>query len=103
MSGVRSDLGKFPGGDIVAEGLADLAAGRLSVHALAVLVASPRLTALGIVVPQIAKAPSNCEHELYEMIARNRARGAHAAYNAIIDRLVSFASAYASARQARNR
>jgi hypothetical protein len=51
-------------------------------------------------VPRIAAVPYPPEHALYAMIEGRAHDGAHAAYNAVIQRLVSFANAYC--RLARN-
>lgn len=80
------DLGRLPGGDLIARGLDDLAAGRLSIEALLVAVGAPRLRSLGFAVPEIPEA----EHRLYELLARESGDGAHSRYNALIRRLVSF-------------
>jgi hypothetical protein len=80
------DLDRLPGGDLVAEGLRDLAAGRDSVPALLLQVGAPRLCRLGIAVPVRA----NAEHCLYERLAADDPLSAHTRYNALIRRLVSF-------------
>jgi hypothetical protein len=88
--GVGSIPTDLPGADLVASGLADLAAGRETVSALLVAMAAPRLRALGIAVPA-----DDCEwpsHRLYELLARDDG-GAHSRYNALVGRIVSFARA----------
>jgi hypothetical protein len=77
---------KFPGGDVVREGLLDLRAGRESVAAFLVAIGAPRLRQLGIDVPTL-ETP---EHGLYELLAREEPDSAHSRYNALIRRLVSF-------------
>jgi hypothetical protein len=94
MNPTYADLATFPGGDIMARGLADLAVGKLSEDALAVLVASPRLTFLGVDIPTVTNAPTACEHALYEAIEERMPTGAHAAYKTVIDRIDSFLHAY---------
>ncbi len=83
------NLEALPGGDLVARGLRDLAAGRESVESLLVEVGAPRLRELGIAVngPPRTEPP---EHRLYDLLARADADGAHSRYNALIRRLVSF-------------
>ena len=76
----------FPGGDLVAQGLRDLSAGRETEQGLLVAIGAPRLTRLGIDVPSL-ESP---EHRLYELLARDGPDDAHARYNALIRRLVSF-------------
>jgi hypothetical protein len=83
-------LSACPGHDLVTAGLEDLAAGRETVAAMLVGMASPRLQALGIAVPACwERAPS---HRLYELLERD-GPGAHSQYNALVGRMVSFARA----------
>ncbi len=88
------DLSVYPGGDLVAKGLADLNLEILSEEGLLVLVASPRLRDLGIDVPCVEGISMPYEHALFEAIEARMPRGAHGAYNALIERVVSFANAY---------
>jgi hypothetical protein len=90
----RMDLERLPGGDLIAEGLRDLAAGQDSVPALLVLIGAPRLTALGL---SINGASDGAEHRLYQRLASEDAVTAHSRYNALIRRLVSFERAAACA------
>lgn len=84
----------LPGADVVAEGLRDLSAGRETVASLLVEVGAPRLRQLGIVVPGDTTRP---EHRLYALLARESPDNAHARYNALVRRLVSFERALACA------
>jgi hypothetical protein len=77
----------LPGADIIERGLADLAAGIESVESLLVSVGARRLRALGIAVDRPFRSP---EHRLYARLAAEGGGGAHARYNALIRRLVSF-------------
>jgi hypothetical protein len=86
----------LPGADLVADGLDDLAAGRESVPSLLVEIGAPRLRALGVDVPA-ASGPLP-EHRLYALLARDEPGSAHARYNALVRRLVSFERALACAR-----
>lgn len=61
------DLTAFPGGDLVQEGLADLARGVETIPALLVLIGAPRLRRLGLAVPK-TDIPIP-EHRLYERLA----------------------------------
>ena len=81
------DLRSLPGADIVARGLADLAAGRESIASLLVSVGAPRLVRSGIQVSQPFPSP---ESRLYAMLYREHGDAAHSRYNALIRRLVSF-------------
>ena len=85
------DLTAFPGGDLVQEGLADLARGEETIPALLVSIGAPRLRRLGLPVPETA-VPSP-EHRLYEKLAESDPDSAHSRYNALVRRLVSFENA----------
>jgi hypothetical protein len=87
----------FPGYELVRAGLDDLAAGRESEAALVVAMASPRLRALGVEVPD--GGTSFPSHRLYELLSETDV-GAHGRYNALVGRIVSFARSaeHASAR-----
>jgi len=85
------DLTAFPGGDLVQEGLADLARGEETIPALLVSIGAPRLRDIGLPVPENAfRSP---EMRLYELLAETDSDSAHSRYNALIRRLVSFESA----------
>ncbi len=77
----------LPGADLVTRGLEDLARGIESPEALLVLIGGPRLRRLGLAVPEGPAAP---ERRLYEALARSDEDSAHARYNGLIRRLVSF-------------
>jgi hypothetical protein len=82
----------MPGGDLIAEGLDDLARGAETVPALVVSIGAPRLRQLGYVVAQPRAEP---EQRLYELLARTDGDSAHGRYNALVRRLVSFERAAA--------
>ena len=85
------DLQAFPGGDLVQEGIADLARGTESIPALLVSIGAPRLRRIGLPVPA-AVIPSP-EHRLYEKLSETDPDSAHSRYNALVRRLVSFENA----------
>jgi len=98
IQGGRAELPEpreLPGQDLVEAGLHDLAAGVESIPSLLVASFSQRLRELGYRVP--AHAISDPEIRLYRMIERDRP-DAHAYYNALKARLVSFAQAAECAR-----
>ena len=87
----------LPGAEIVSVGVEDLAAGRKTVAAAAVGMASARLRDAGVEVPaSVSARPAS--HDLYERLAGEDPRGAHSRYNAIVRRIVSFARAAEHAR-----
>ena len=88
----RSD--SLPGANLIEAGLADLAHDVESVPALLVAIGAPRLRQLGIAVPA---TPSNPEHRLYALLTRDDPDAAHARYNALLRRLVSYERALACA------
>lgn len=82
------DLDRLPGGDLIAEGLRDLARGHESIPALVILIGAPRLSRLGFDIP--SPTVVGVEHRLYERLAAEDVLTAHSRYNALIRRLVSF-------------
>ena len=82
----------LPGAEIVGPGIADLHQGRVTVNAVAVLVAAPRLRDLGLDIPPPPDStPSN--HLLYGLLNDDDPDTAYARYKAILGRLMSFADA----------
>ena len=84
----------LPGADLIAQGLQDLARGAETVESLLVSIGAPRLRALGFDVPSPF---ANAELRLFELLATQFGAGAHARYNALIRRVVSFQRAAACA------
>ena len=89
------DLAAFPGGALVAAGIADLSHGKESVEAVLVSIGAPRLERLGLRIPSPVPSP---EHRLYELLCEVDPAGAHSRYNALVRRLVSFERAAECAR-----
>lgn len=80
---------RLPGAELVAPGLADLAAGRLTKEAMLVAMASHRLRSLGLsVAPVMIKEP---RLRLYALLAAEDPLDAHTRFNALVGRIVSFA------------
>lgn len=77
----------YPGGDLIATGLDDLARNLESIPALLVSVGAERLRTAGLAVPPAFDDP---ERRLYDALARESPDAAHGRYNALIRRLVSF-------------
>ena len=103
--GVRFGASSFralglPGGDIVDTGLADLAAGTLTVESLLVSLAAARLRREGIPLSPVHADPEN---RLYKLLSRNAGDLAHARYGAYLRQVVSFADACRTARVDRGR
>jgi hypothetical protein len=89
----------LPGADLVATGLADLAAGHETIEGLLVLQASDRLRRLGFDVPVVSL--DRPEARMYALVERDVGpRRAHSRYNALRRRMVSFihSASVASAR-----
>ncbi|HET7130210.1 MAG TPA: hypothetical protein VFJ93_14145 [Gaiellaceae bacterium] len=84
----------LPGTELVEKGLADLAAGAVTVESLLVSIGAPRLRRLGLAVPPALEYP---EERLYLLLARDDPDGAHARHHALVRRLVSFERAAESA------
>lgn len=85
----------LPAGDLIETGLADLAHRACTIPALLVSIGRPRLRQLGYDVPAPFEHP---EHRLYQLLQHENPDGAHARYNALIRRLVSFERAARCAR-----
>jgi hypothetical protein len=86
----------LPGAELVERGLADLAAGRVTVEVLLLAIGSQRLRTAGIDVPD--PGIEYPEHRLYDLLAGEEPRSAHGRYNALIRRLVSLERAAERAR-----
>ncbi len=85
----------LPGADLVEQGIRDLAARAETAEALLVSMSAPKLRAIGFTVPAPFGDP---ELRLYRLLATQYGDGAHARYNALVRRLVSFQRAAACAR-----
>jgi hypothetical protein len=85
----------LPGEELVECGLRDLKGGVNSIEAFLVSLASPRLRALGIDVPDPLP---DAELRLYRLLAEAHGDGAHARYNGLLRRMVSYQRAVACAR-----
>ncbi len=89
------DWSAIPGEDLIAAGVRDLARGLASEEALLVSLAAPRLTALGVEVP---KPLPDADLRLYALLSKAHGDAAHARYNALVRRMVSYQRAVACAR-----
>lgn len=78
---------ELPGGDLIAQGMDDLRGGRETAPSLLVSIGAPRLRRAGIAVSHPLPSP---EQRLYELLSLEAPDAAHARYNALIRRLVSF-------------
>ena len=78
----------FPGGELIRAGIEDLGKGIDSPGALLVAIGKPRLARLGLQVPD--HSFTFPEIRLYQKLAASDPDGAHARYNSLIRRLVSF-------------
>ncbi|MCW1923513.1 hypothetical protein OKA05_13190 [Luteolibacter arcticus] len=88
MIHLEEQLKHLPCGLLVAEGLADHAAGRRGINACLVRIASPRLVRAGL-MPPLESPGGAAELELYEILS-SEPGNAYGRYNAIIRELVSF-------------
>ena len=87
-----SELELLPGAELVQQGLADLDQNLMTDFSLLLLIASPRLTALGLKIPEL-DFPRPYEHQLYTRLEERLGTDAHSHYNSLIRRIVSFARA----------
>lgn len=89
-------MDSLPGNDLIVMGVEDLLHQRQTIPALLVAIGAPKLRSLGLEVPP--NLPSTPEHRLYDLLADSDPDSAHAKYNALIRKLVSFERALASLR-----
>lgn len=89
----ETDLEGLPGAELVIPGLGDLRQGRVTECALLVMIASPRLKALGLDIPSRPDIVRPYEHRLYELLEDSHGLGAHSRYNSLLRRIVSFSHA----------
>ena len=82
------DYNTLPGGDLVRGGIEDLRAGIESPQALLVAIGRPRLSRVGILIPD--HRFTFPERRLYQHLWKADPDTAHSRYNALIRRLVSF-------------
>lgn len=85
----------LPGGELIDAGLADLSQGLVTPEALLVSLAAPRLRREGVPVGRVESDP---EQRLFVLLQELEGELAHARYNALLRRTVSFADACRGAR-----
>ena len=86
---------RLPGADLIEAGLANLAAGVVTIESLLVSIAAPGLRDAGLVIDQpIADA----ELQLYALLSARDGAAAHSKYNALLRRVTSFRRAAQCAR-----
>lgn len=90
----------LPGGELVDQGLSDLADGNVTVPSLLVSLAASRLRREGVPVRTVQARP---EEGLYRLLSKFSGDLAHARYNAYRRQIVSFADACPRARVDRKR
>ncbi|MBA3353134.1 MAG: hypothetical protein H0U23_12075 [Blastocatellia bacterium] len=79
----------FPGGQLIAAGVADYRAGRCSVPACLVSIARTRLTRAGLLPEGVLNPFPEPERQLYQLL-REAGGDAYSRYNALLRELVSF-------------
>ena len=80
----------LPGAELVAAGVEALRRGEWTVEALLVAVGARRLRAAGLDLPSLPELSESPELALYAAVGRTHPRDAHARYNGLVRRLVSF-------------
>jgi hypothetical protein len=80
----------LPGWEMISEGLADAAAGRLTPFACLVWIALPRLSRAGLIRPEILAHPIDEPNLALYRLLRAAGGNAYGRYNALVRRLVSF-------------
>jgi hypothetical protein len=85
-----NDLERYPGGELIRQGILDIQAGQLTPCACLIKIGFPVISKAGLISPE-TKFTSNEEGELtlYRLL-REEAGDAYSRYNALIRQLVSF-------------
>jgi hypothetical protein len=84
----------LPGADLIAQGLEDLASGRITEYSLLVLVGEPRLRFLNVSFPGFRPELSGpAGHALYDLLGEIYGDDAYGRYNSMLRRMDSFARA----------
>lgn len=83
----------LPGGDLLRDGLRDLAAGRATLPALLLQIAAPRLREHGLAVPLPAADAPAAELCLYARLEKEHGAGGYACYRALLGELDSLVNA----------
>lgn len=84
-----NSLTQLPGGELMAKGLLDLAAGQVTAEACLIAIARGRLSRAGLAIPPHADI-AEPEHRLYALLGAEPG-DAYSRYNALIRQLISFA------------
>lgn len=87
-----NDINLLPGGELVLKGLASLEAGELSKESLLLLICRGELARIGLHIQTKADVPNDAELDLYKLLQRDSQDEAHAVYNSLLARMVSFVS-----------
>ncbi len=90
---MMGSLGHLPGGELIAQGLQDCAAGRITPAACLIAVGWPRLNRAGMKLQdlEIHRVPDP-EQKLYQLLCA-KGGDAYSRYNSLIRQLVSFEQA----------
>lgn len=92
----------LPGYELVVAGLHEIATAELGESGLLVAVCAPRLRRIGIDVPALMD-PAEAKRQLWTLLESSHGDGAHARYNALTGRILSFAAAAESLTPASRR
>ncbi|MBE7438403.1 MAG: hypothetical protein HS115_08130 [Spirochaetales bacterium] len=80
---------ELPGEEFISKGLADLESGQETIESLLLEIGAPRLNRLGFAI-QSKAGTDHPESRLYWLLTRFHGDDAHARYNSLIRRLVSY-------------
>ena len=104
MGEFPKELDDLPGADLVAAGMADIGASRVSENACLVAMVSPHLQRAGIRVGQCAELIPEPERTLYRLLGNDgTGRDPYSRYNALKRRIVSFARALSASTKIRHK
>lgn len=92
------EFAMLPGADIVESGLRDLGNGEETLNSLLVATAAPRLMRVGVTL-SAPWSPGTAKDRLFALLQNEYGDGAHRRYNALIERVISYARSRPFAKQ----
>jgi hypothetical protein len=82
-------LAQYPGGELIHQGLADLAEKKITIPSCLIGIAWPKMSRFGLVSPDVLPPFHQPELELYRLLCQESG-DAYSRYNSLIRLLVSF-------------
>jgi hypothetical protein len=89
VSAIDQNLQDLPGGDLINQGLQDLAAGQVTIAACLVFIAFPKLSRAGLIASNTTLPALEGEKTLYRLL-HELPGDPYSRYNSLLRELVSF-------------